>query len=159
MNKNRKYILIKAVLNIVSGLSMVTIISLGIAYMSFNNAFVFQDIKIEVVNNPISADRDIEFMMIGYKKHECNSERVYGIAYHADGHSHRLDKFTKQYTHNVAPGEERPNYWHMKVPEAMHDGGEYRVSMTGDFTCNYLIFQDKKSQTYDNIYLLVDPRR
>jgi hypothetical protein len=46
----------------------------------------------------------------------------------------------------------------MKVPEDMHVGGEYRVSMTGDFICNYLIFQDKKSQTYDNIYLLVEPR-
>ena len=158
MTSDHKYLIIKASLNIISGLSLVTIISLGIAYMSFSNAFVFHDIKIEVTNNPIGTERDIEFMMIGYKKHECNSERVYGIAYHADGHSHRLDKFTKQYTRNVAPGEERPNYWHMKVPEAMHEGGEYRVSMTGDFICNYLIFQETKSQTYDNIFLEITPR-
>jgi len=32
------------------------------------------------------------------------------------------------------------------------------VSMTGDFVCNYLIFQTEKSQTYDNILLEVEPR-
>ena len=53
---------VKAVVNIVSGLSMVTIISLGIMYLSFNNAFVFTDIKIEIVNNPVSGET-IDFMM------------------------------------------------------------------------------------------------
>ena len=155
MNKG---IIVKAVANIVSGISMITLIVLGIMYMSFDNAFVFQDIKIEVVNNPITKGQNIEFMMIGSKKYECNSTQVYGIAYHKDGHKHRLDKFTKQYTRNVRPGEEMPNQWAMLVPDDMVEGGVYRVSMTGDFICNYLIFQTEKSQTYDNILLIVEPR-
>ena len=153
------YGLIKSATNIISGFSMIALIVLGVAYMSFSNAFVFQDIKIEIVNNPIEQSRDIEFMMIGYKKHECNSTRVYGVAYAEDGsHSHDLDLFTQQYTRNVRPGEEMPNQWHMKVPDDMVEGGVYRVSMTGDFVCNYLIFTQEKSQTYDNILLEVEPR-
>ena len=153
----KKYIITKAIANVISGLSMVIIITLGIMYMSFDNAFVFQDIKIEVVNNPIENHNDIEFMMIGTKKHECASTQVYGIAYHDDGHIHRLDRFTKQYTRNTRPGEPIPNQWSMAVPNDMLHGGEYRVSMTGDFVCNYLIFQTEKSQTYDNILLIVEP--
>lgn len=137
---------------------MIAIITLGVMYMSFSNAFVFQDVKIEVVNNPIEHHDDIEFMMIGYKKHECNSTAVYGVAYAEDGtHSHDLNLFTKQYTRNTRPGEEVPNQWSMKVPDEMIHGGVYRVSMTGDFVCNYLIFQTKKSQTYDNILLIIEP--
>ena len=158
MTTNKKFILIKAAANIISGLSMVTIISLGIMYMSFDNAFVFQDIKIEVVNNPIEKNEEIEFMMIGTKKHECASTEVYGTAYHADGHIHRLDKFTKQYTRNTRPGVPIPNQWSMAIPDDMLRGGEYRVSMTGVFTCNYMIFQTDKSQTYDNILLVVEPQ-
>jgi len=152
------YGLIKSATNVISGISMIAIIVLGAAYMSFSNAFVFQDVKIEIVNNPVEQSRDIEFMMIGSKKFECNSTEVYGTAYHADGHMHRLDKFTKQYTRNTRPGEPVPNQWHMKVPDDMVEGGVYRVSMTGNFVCNYLIFQTEKSQTYDNILLEVEPR-
>ena len=125
----KKYIITKAIANVISGLSMVIIITLGIMYMSFDNAFVFQDIKIEVVNNPIEKHDDIEFIMIGTKKHECASTQVYGTAYHKDGHTHRLDKFTKQYTRNTRPGEPIPNQWSMAVPNDMTIGGEYRVSM------------------------------
>jgi len=155
---DNKYILIKAITNIISGISMITLISLGVMYMSFDNAFVFQDVKIEVVNNPIEQHDDIEFMMIGSKKFECNSTKVYGIAYSDDGHMHRLDKFTKQYTRNTSPGIAKPNQWSMAVPDDMIIGGEYRVSMTGVFTCNHLIFQTEKTQTYDNILLIVKPR-
>ena len=153
------YGLIKAATNVISGVSMIAIIVLGVAYLSFKNAFVFRDIKIEITNNPVDATRDIEFMMIGYKKHECNCTAVYGIAYAEDGsHSHELNLFTQQYSRNVSPGKEMPNQWSMKVPEDMVDGGIYRVSMTGEFICNYLIFQTEKSQTYDNILLEVEPR-
>jgi len=155
---NKRYIITKAIANVISGLSMVTIITLGIMYMSFDNAFVFQDVKIEVVNNPIEQHDDIEFMMIGSKKFECASTKVYGIAYSDDGHIHRLDKFTKQYTRNTSPGIAKPNQWSMAVPDDMIIGGEYRVSMTGVFTCNHLIFQTEKTQTYDNILLIVKPR-
>ena len=154
MTPNRKYLLLRGLLNITSGISLITIISLGIAYMSFSNAFVFQDIKIEISNNPVEGDT-IDFVMIGSKKHECNSIRVYGVAYSDNGHMHMLDKFKKQYVRNTRPGEEIPNQWTMIRPDAMSEGGEYRVSITGDFVCNYLIFQTEKSQTYDNIPLTV----
>tara|TARA_R110002167_G_scaffold75255_1_gene210082 strand:- start:772 stop:1260 length:489 start_codon:yes stop_codon:yes gene_type:complete len=155
----KKHIICKSILNIISGISMVTIISLGIAYMSFSNAFVFTDTHINIVNNPVDAGADIEFYMVGSKKYQCNSTAVHGAAKAVDGsHSHKLTKFTKRYIQATAPGDRVENGWHMKVPDDMAKGGEYRVSMTGNFVCNYLIFQTTKSQTFDNIYLQIDPR-
>ena len=134
---------------------MITLICFGVSYLQFQNAFVFQDIKIEVTNNPVSEGDDIEFMMIGSKRHECNSTRVYGQAYSSDRSTViTLDRFTKQYTHNVRAGEPVPNQWAMAKPNGIAPG-VWRVSMTGDFDCNYLIFTSKKSQTYDNILLII----
>ena len=145
--------------NIVSGLSMVTIITLGIMYMSFDNAFVFTDTEIGVTNNPVTKDQDIEFYMVGSKRYECNSTAAYGVAHAVDGsHSHNLDTFTKRYVQNTAPGERVENGWHMRVPDDMAHGGEYRVSMTGEFECIHYIFKTYKTQEFDNIYLKVDPR-
>ena len=146
-------------LNIISGISLATIICLGIAYMSFNNAFVFTDTHISVTNNPVTAEKDIEFYMVGSKKYECNSTAAYGIAHAVDGsHSHNLDTFTKRYVQNTAPGDRVENGWHMAVPSDMIHGGEYRVSMTGEFECVHLIFKTHKSQEFANIYLKVEPR-
>jgi len=159
MTRDKKFILVKAMTNIISGLSMVTIISLGIMYMSFDNAFVFTDTKISVVNNPIEEDQDIEFYMVGSKKYQCNSTAAYGVAHATDGsHTHDLNTFTKRYIQATAPGEAVENGWHMKVPDDMKHGGEYRVSMTGEFTCVHMIFKTHKKQVFDNIYLKVDPR-
>ena len=150
---------VKAMLNVISGLSMVTIITLGIMYMSFDNAFVFTDTEISITNNPITAEQDIEFYMVGSKKFQCNSTAAYGVAHAVDGsHSHDLNTFTKRYVQNTAPGERVENGWHMAVPEHMRDGGEYRVSMTGEFDCVYMIFKTHKMQVFDNIYLKVIPR-
>lgn len=157
--ENRKYAIFKAATNVISGLSMVTIICLGIAYMSFDNAFVFTDTEISITNNPVTAEQDIEFYMVGSKKYECNSTAAYGVAHAVDGsHSHNLDTFTKRYVQNTAPGERVENGWHMKVPDGMVMGGEYRVSMTGEFECVHLIFKTHKKQEFANIYLKVDPR-
>jgi hypothetical protein len=159
MTKDNKFILIKAMTNIISGLSMVTIITLGIMYMSFDNEFVFTDTHISVTNNPVTAEKDIEFFMVGSKKYECNSTAAYGVAHATDGsHTYDLNTFTKRYVQNTAPGDRVENGWHMKVPEHMKKGGEYRVSMTGEFDCVHLIFKTHKTQTFDNIYLIVDPR-
>jgi len=150
---------VKAMLNVISGLSMVTIITLGIMYMSFDNAFVFTDTEISITNNPITAEQDIEFYMVGSKKFQCNSTAAYGVAHAVDGsHSHDLNTFTKRYVQNTAPGERVENGWHMAVPEHMKKGGEYRVSMTGEFDCVYMIFKTHKMQVFDNIYLKVIPR-
>jgi hypothetical protein len=154
----KQYAILKAATNVISGMSMVTLICLGVAYLSFKNAFVFNDTHINIVNNPVGQGRDIEFYMVGSKKHECNSTRVYGVAYAEDGHMHQLNTFSKRYIQNTAPGERVENGWHMRVPKDMVDAGEYRVSMTGDFVCNYLIFTQEKSQTFDNILLIVEPR-
>jgi len=158
-NRLKRYMYIKAMLNVISGLSMVTIISLGIAYMSFDNAFVFTDTEISITNNPVTKDQDIEFYMVGSKKYQCNSTAVYGVAHAIDGsHSHNLSTFTKRYIQATAPGDAVENGWHMRVPDDMQQGGEYRVSMTGEFECVYLIFKTHKKQEFDNIYLKVDPR-
>jgi hypothetical protein len=159
MTSHKKFIMIKAMLNIISGISLATIICLGIAYMSFNNAFVFTDTHISVTNNPVTAEKDIEFYMVGSKKYECNSTAAYGVAHAVDGsHSHNLDTFTKRYVQNTAPGDRVENGWHMAVPEDMAKGGIYRVSMTGEFECVHLIFKTHKSQEFANIYLKVEPR-
>lgn len=154
----KQYVLLKAATNVISGISMVTLVCLGVAYMSFNNAFVFNDTHINIVNNPVGQGRDIEFYMVGSKKHECNSTAVYGVAYAEDGHMHQLNTFTKRYIQNTAPGDKVENGWEMRAPTDMVKGGIYRVSMTGEFVCNYLIFQTTKSQTFDNIFLEIDPR-
>ena len=158
-NSLKRYMYIKAILNIISGLSMVTIITLGITYMSFDNAFVFTDTEIGITNNPITKDKDIEFFMVGSKKYQCNSTAVHGVAHAIDGsHSHNLNTFTKRYIQATAPGERVENGWHMAVPDPMTSGGEYRVSMTGEFECVHLIFKTHKVQEFANIYLKVEPR-
>ena len=147
------------ILNIISGFSLATLIVFGVLYMSFNNAFVFTDTQISVTNNPVTKDQDIEFYMVGSKRYECNSTAAYGVAHAVDGsHSHNLDTFTKRYVQNTAPGERVENGWHMKIPDDMVHGGEYRVSMTGEFECIHLIFKTHKKQEFANIYLKVDPR-
>ena len=159
MMTDKKFKIIKAITNVVSGFSMFTLITLGIMYMSFDNAFVFTDTTIGVTNNPVTKDKDIEFYMVGSKKYQCNSIAVHGIAYASDGsHSHKLNTFTKRYIQATKPGEAVENGWHMKVPGDMKEGGEYRVSMTGEFECIYMIFKTHKSQTFDNIYLNVESR-
>jgi hypothetical protein len=151
---SKRFIITRAVANIISGISMITLITLGISYISFDNAFVFQDIKIEIVNNPVTGE-EIEFAMIGSKKYECASTRVYGTAYDQDHNMITLDRFTKQYVRNTRPGEAVPNTWSLQRPKDLHPG-DWRVSITGEFTCNHLIFQTTKIQTYDNILLVVE---
>mgnify|MGYP001626751603 FL=1 len=148
------------ILNIISGCSLATLIVFGVLYMSFSNAFVFTDTEIGITNNPVTAEQDIEFYMVGSKKYECNSTAAYGVAHAVDGsHLYDLDTFTKRYVQNTAPGERVENGWHMKVPDGMVMGGEYRVSMTGEFECVHLIFKTYKTQEFANIYLKVEPRK
>ena len=153
MNLNN-YALIKAATNIISGFSMITLIVLGVAYISFKNSFVFQDIRIEIVNNPVTGDKDIEFAMIGSKRHECTSTRVYGTAYSKDNRAILLDRFSKQYVRNTTPGDAIPNSWSLVKPKELSPG-MYRVSITGEFVCTYIVFKQEKIQSYDNILLIV----
>ena len=146
------------ILNIISGLSLAICIIFGVTYMSFKNANVFQDIKIEIVNNPITNGDEIEFHMTGFKPYECASTAVYGVAYAEDGsYSHKLDAFTRQYLRNTRLGELVPNVFSMERPADMIAGGRYRVTMFGDFICNHWIFKVPKTAEYNNILLLVEP--
>jgi hypothetical protein len=148
------------ILNIISGFSLATLIVFGVLYMSFDNAFVFTDTEIGITNNPVTKDRDIEFYMVGSKKYQCNSTAAYGVAHAIDGsHSHKLNTFTKRYIQATEPGERVENGWHMRVPAGMAHGGEYRVSMTGEFECIHTIFKSRKIQEFANIYLKVEPRK
>jgi hypothetical protein len=153
MNLNN-YALIKAATNIISGFSMVTLIVLGVAYMSFKNSFVYQDVQIQIINNPVTGDKDIEFAMIGSKRHDCASTRVYGTAYSEDNRAIILDRFSKQYIYNTTPGDAIPNSWSLVKPKELIPG-IYRVSITGEFDCTYTIFKQEKIQSYDNILLIV----
>ena len=58
---NKSYKILKAATNVVSGMSMATLIVLGVSYIGFNNAFVFNNAGIAVTNNPVTADRLILF--------------------------------------------------------------------------------------------------
>ena len=84
-------------MNIMSGLSLAILIIFGVTYVSFKNASVYQDIIIEIVNNPIDGD-DIMFSMLDSKPFDCNSTEVFGVAYRDGGHEeYLLNLFTKQY--------------------------------------------------------------
>lgn len=146
------------ILNVLSGLSLAICIIFGVTYISFKNANVFQDIKIEIVNNPITGNDDIKFHMVGYKPYECASSRVYGVAYAEDmSHSHDLDVFTEQYVRNTRPGDLVPNMFSMERPQTMIQGGRYFVTMYADFECNHWIFKVTKTASYNNILLDVEP--
>jgi len=141
-------------INILSGISLATLIIMGVTYLSFKNTNVFQDVKIEIVNNPVSGHDDIVFHMQGFKPYECASTDVYGEAFSADGsHSHKLTTFTKQAIRNTRPGVEVPNAWAMERPKDMNKGGRYFVTMTGEFICNHWAFKVPKTQSYHNILL------
>ena len=58
---NKTYQIIKAATNILSGVSMATLIVLGVSFVGFNNAFVFNNAGIAVTNNPVTGDRLILF--------------------------------------------------------------------------------------------------
>ena len=71
--------MVKAATNIISGLSMATLIVLGVTYVSFNNAFVFNNAGISVTNNPVTGEQ-INFILEGSRRHECLLTRVHSHA-------------------------------------------------------------------------------
>jgi hypothetical protein len=75
MNDNT-YRILKAATNILSGLSMATLIVLGVSFVGFNNAFVFNNAGIAVTNNPVTGDQ-INFILEGSRRHECTLTRVH----------------------------------------------------------------------------------
>ena len=93
---DKTFRIIKAATNVISGMSMATLIILGVLYIGFNNAFVFYNAGIAVTNNPVTGDQ-INFILEGSRKHECTLTRVHSDAYDdTTGESYQFD-FAEKY--------------------------------------------------------------
>tara|TARA_A200000159_G_scaffold163838_1_gene191440 strand:- start:705 stop:1181 length:477 start_codon:yes stop_codon:yes gene_type:complete len=157
MNDTR-FKIIKAATNIVSGLSMATLIILGVSYIAFQNAFVFNNAGIAVTNNPVTGDQ-INFILEGNRKHECTLTRVHSDAYDdTTGESYQFDFARKIYIRSDDYlGSDTgivDHQWAMPVPDGMGPG-VYRVSLYSEFDCVYLLFKRTKVQMFDNIVLVI----
>ncbi|MDC0002687.1 hypothetical protein OAP94_01250 [bacterium] len=159
MMNDKTFRIIKAATNVISGMSMATLIILGVLYIGFNNAFVFNNAGIAVTNNPVTGDQ-INFILEGSRKHECTLTRVHSDAYDdTTGESYQFDFARKIYIRsNDYLGSDTgivDHQWAMPVPEGMGPG-VYRVSLYSEFDCVYLLFKRTKIQMFDNISLIVE---
>ena len=157
MNDNT-YRILKAATNILSGLSMATLIVLGVSFVGFNNAFVFNNAGIAVTNNPVTGDQ-INFILEGSRRHECTLTRVHSDAYDdATGESFEFDFARKIYIRSDDYlGSDTgivDHQWAMPVPDGMGPG-VYRVTLYSEFDCVYLLFKATKIQMFDNISLII----
>ena len=155
---NKTYQLVKAATNILSGVSMATLIVLGVSFVGFNNAFVFNNSGIAVTNNPVTGDQ-INFILEGSRRHECTLTRVHSDAYDdATGERFEFDFARKIYIRsNDYLGSDTgivDHQWAMPVPEGMGPG-VYRVTLYSEFDCVYLLFKKHKIQMFDNIALII----
>ena len=156
---NKTYQLVKAATNILSGVSMATLIVLGVSFVGFNNAFVFNNSGIAVTNNPVTGDQ-INFILEGSRRHECTLTRVHSDAYDdATGERFEFDFARKIYIRsNDYLGSDTgivDHQWAMPVPEGMGPG-VYRVTLYSEFDCVYLLFKKHKIQMFDNIALIIE---
>ena len=156
---NKTYGLIKAATNVISGLSMATLIVLGVSFVSFNNAFVFNNAGIAVTNNPVTSGQ-INFILEGSRRHECTLTRVHSDAYDdATGERFALDFARKVYIRSDDYlGSDTgivDHQWAIPVPDDMQPG-VYRVTLYSKFDCVYLLFKKTKVQLFDNISLIIE---
>ena len=155
---DKTYRLVKAATNILSGVSMATLIVLGVSFVGFNNAFVFNNSGIAVTNNPVTGDQ-INFILEGSRRHECTLTRVHSDAYDdATGESFEFDFARKIYIRSDDYlGSDTgivDHQWAMPVPDGMGPG-VYRVTLYSEFNCVYLLFTANKVQMFDNIALII----
>ena len=156
---NRTYGLIKAATNVISGLSMATLIVLGVSFVAFNNAFVFNNAGIAVTNNPVSSGQ-INFILEGSREHECVLTKVHSDAYDdATGERFALDFARKVYIRSDDYlGSDTgivDHQWGVPKPDNMQPG-VYRVTLYSEFDCVYLLFKKTKVQLFDNISLIIE---
>jgi hypothetical protein len=156
---NKTYGLLKAATNIMSGLSMAALIILGVTYIGFNNAFVFNNAGIAVTNNPVN-DGQINFILEGNRTHECVLTRVYSDAYSSEtGEKFELDFARKIYIRSDDYlGSDTgivDHQWAMPVPDDMLPG-VYEIKLYSEFDCVYLLFKKHKIQMFDNIVLIIE---
>ena len=156
---DKTYRLVKAATNIISGLSMATLIVLGVSFVSFNNAFVFNNAGIAVTNNPVT-DGQVNFILEGSRRHECTLTRVHSDAYNDEtGEKFEFDFARKIYIRSDDYlGSDTgivDHQWAMPVPDDMPPG-VYEVKLYSEFDCVYLLFKQHKSQMFDNISLVIE---
>ena len=156
---NRTYGLIKAATNIISGLSMATLIVLGVSFVGFNNAFVFNNAGIAVTNNPVD-NGQINFILEGSREHECILTKVHSDAFDdATGKRFALDFARKVYIRSDDYlGSDTgvvDHQWGIPKPDDMQPG-VYRVTLYSEFECVYLLFKKTKVQIFDNISLTIE---
>ena len=141
--------------NIISGLSLICLIVFGVSYLNFKNSPIYRDYKIEIINNPITKNKNIEFSMTGTKILDCQASNVYGIAIRRDGYTVKLDQFIEMYTHNITPGVNVFNTWTLKNVDELLPG-IYRVTMVSNWSCTYWIFKEDTTRSHDSILLIVE---
>jgi len=155
---DKTYRLVKAATNVISGLSMATLIVLGVLYIGFNNAFVFNNSGIAVTNNPVTGDQ-INFILEGNRRHECTLTRV-----HSDAYDDTTDqRFEFDFARKIYLRSDDylgsdtgivDHQWAMPKPDGMGPG-VYRVTLYSEFDCVYLLFKKTKIQMFDNIPLII----
>ena len=156
---DKTYRLVKAATNILSGVSMATLIVLGVSFVGFNNAFVFNNSGIAVTNNPVTGDQ-INFILEGSRRHECILTKVHSDVYDdATGERFALDFARKVYIRSDDYlGSDTgivDHQWGVPVPDGMGPG-VYRVTLYSEFDCVYLLFTANKVQMFDNISLIIE---
>ena len=156
---NKTYQLVKAATNILSGVSMATLIVLGVSFVGFNNAFVFNNAGIAVTNNPVTSGQ-IDFILEGSRRHECTLTKVHSDAYDdATGERFPLDFARKVYIRSDDYlGSDTgvvDHQWGIPKPDDMQPG-VYRVSLYSEFDCVYLLFKKTKVQIFNNIALIIE---
>ena len=155
---NKTYQLVKAATNILSGVSMATLIVLGVSFVGFNNAFVFNNSGIAVTNNPVD-NGQINFILEGSREHECILTKVHSDAFDdATGKRFALDFARKVYIRSDDYlGSDTgvvDHQWGIPKPDDMQPG-VYRVTLYSQFDCVYLLFKKNKIQMFDNISLII----
>ena len=142
--------------NVISGISLICLIVFGVSFLQFKNTPIYENYRIEIVNNPITGDEDIEFVMVGHKVLDCQADKVYGVAVSKDGSKEViLDQFTRIYMRNVSPGTKVTNDWAFARPAELTPG-IWRVDMVGHWHCRFLMFTSMETiRNHDNILLIV----
>lgn len=142
-------------INLISGLSLLFLIVVGSQYLIFKNTPIYESYRVEIVNNPITGDSDIEFVMVGKKTLNCQANKIYAIATNTHGNEVILDRFTRTHIRNVEIGEAVTNNWAIARPPELH-AGIWRVDMVGHWECRFFIFKEyEEIRNQENILLIV----
>lgn len=142
--------------NVISMLSIACLIVFGVSYLKFKNTPIYESYRVEIINNPITGDKNIEFVMVGKKTLSCQANKIYAVATDTKGNEVVLDQFVKTHIRNTAIGENVMNNWTLAKPVNMQPG-IWRVDMVGHWECRYFVFHSKEViRNQENILLIIE---